>query len=454
MKFNKTIEHTADLINLIAKSPKPPDKTASAYFRAKKYIGSKERRLISSLVFNALRNLLLIESISAKIHNKQKNSGLTACISLALGLGNFSGDTDIQGHLNNATPGASPEEIFKQLSGLLPEEFDYAKLQETIETEIKHLEQKNDWATLFSFPVGLLGKINLPDNKLKSFLSYSITPANVYIRIDGNKISVKEAVNYLAENGIDTEIRTAVPNCISLAKRAKIDSLPIYRDGLIEIQDAGSQIIGFALGPEPGTRILDACAGAGGKSLQLASLLNDRAEITSCDTEFRKVNELGKRAGRANFNSIKGIGIHTDVFGNERKFASLAGNNFDYILVDAPCSGTGTMRRDPTRKYRNTPRIIEKMHKIQLEILEFYSKFLRPGGILLYATCSVLPDENEMVAEKFLSNNPHFETEALLPAFKTHGIKLPIKPEEWHYTLYPDVIDSDGFFMAKFIKNS
>jgi 16S rRNA (cytosine967-C5)-methyltransferase len=219
------------------------------------------------------------------------------------------------------------------------------------------------------------------------------------------------------------------------------------------VQDEGSQLIGYALSPGPGEKVLDACAGAGGKTLHIADLTNGRASILATDMDFIRLRELGKRAYRAGIDSIKTQLIKS---GKPIDIKNIGDNGlYDSVLVDAPCSGIGTVRRMPMQKYRLNEALLEKHAKKQLEILNNYSQLVKDGGILVYSTCSLMPEENSGVVGKFLSLHPEFCADPLEPVFSEHGIKLMGLSENSNtLTLFPHIHGTDGFFMARLIKSS
>ena len=223
--------------------------------------------------------------------------------------------------------------------------------------------------------------------------------------------------------------------------------LKLFKDGLLEVQDEGSQLISYILNPEKGDYILDACAGAGGKTLHIASIMNDTGRIIATDVESNKLKELNKRASRFGYKSIETVSFNN--FENSSKFGK-----FDKIIIDAPCSGMGTVRRSPMLKWRLTPEILLKHQKKQLEILNFYSKHLKPGGFLVYSTCSIMSSENHEVIKKFLSTNEDFFPEPIKPSIDLFNITgLNLGENDYQLQLLPSVHNCDGFFMAKLRKN-
>ncbi|MBK8563266.1 MAG: RsmB/NOP family class I SAM-dependent RNA methyltransferase [Saprospiraceae bacterium] len=248
-------------------------------------------------------------------------------------------------------------------------------------------------------------------------------PAPVVVRANRLKTNKLELKKRLAEEGWETQETSLAPDALVLLRRGNIFQSKTFLTGLFEVQDAGSQCIAPYLQVEPGMRVVDACAGAGGKSLHLAALMENKGSIISLDTEAWKLEELRKRARRSGAHIIQARPIDSS------KTIKRLHGTADRLLLDVPCSGLGTLRRNPDAKWKLSLEFLEKVRATQTEILRSYAKILRPGGQLVYATCSVLPSENERQVERFLSENTDFQ---LLE-------QRTISPAEHGF---------DGFFMA------
>jgi 16S rRNA (cytosine967-C5)-methyltransferase len=186
---------------------------------------------------------------------------------------------------------------------------------------------------------------------------------------------------------------------LRLKQRQNIFQLPSFKDGLFEVQDAGSQAIAPFLQVEPGMRVIDACAGGGGKTLHLAALTQNKGKIVAMDTEGWKLEELMKRAKRAGASNIE-----TRVIDSAKVIKRLEGTA-DRLLLDVPCSGLGVIRRNPDAKWKLSLEFVEKVKTLQQKILTEYSTMVKPGGKMVYSTCSLLPSENEKQVEQFLEGN-------------------------------------------------
>ena len=211
-----------------------------------------------------------------------------------------------------------------------------------------------------------------------------------------------------------------------------------YQAGIFEVQDLGSQTLLAVVAPEPGGKWLDACAGAGGKSLQLAALLGPNGRVTACDVRETALRELRRRARRARLENR----ITTVTCDWTSSAPGAGGELFDGVLVDAPCTGSGTWRRQPHLRWLLTPEAVAAAAQQQMQILHAAAKRLRPGGVLVYATCSLADAENGGVVDAFLQSAP-FEP-VPLPRASALGLSAP----DGRLTLSPELLNSDGFFVA------
>jgi len=219
--------------------------------------------------------------------------------------------------------------------------------------------------------------------------------AAVYLRVNTLRGTRENAIAWLAENQVTATPVEGLPDALILAPGKMLPKL-LRVDGRVEIQDAGSQLIAPLLDPQPGERIIDACSGAGGKSLHLAALIKDEGRVFGMDVDTKKLNELQRRAKRASASCIKTKPI-TATSGED--FADVA----DRLLIDSPCSGLGTLKRQPDLKWRLKPAGLDRLRGIQKELLGNYQQMLKPGGRLVYATCSILPSENRAAIDTLLA---------------------------------------------------
>ncbi|MRX68777.1 16S rRNA (cytosine967-C5)-methyltransferase [Flavobacterium resistens] len=221
-------------------------------------------------------------------------------------------------------------------------------------------------------------------------------PAKVILRTNTLKGTKENLRNTLMDLNIETEYLKDQPEALVLKERANVFLTDAFKQGLFEVQDANSQLVAGFLDVQPGMRVVDTCAGAGGKTLHMASLMNNKGQLIAMDLYESKLKQLKLRAKRNGaFNIEYRIIDSTKVI---KKLHEKA----DRVLIDAPCSGLGVLKRNPDSKWKLQPEFIDNIRKVQSEVLESYSKIVKPGGKLVYATCSVLPSENQEQVEKFL----------------------------------------------------
>jgi 16S rRNA (cytosine967-C5)-methyltransferase len=220
--------------------------------------------------------------------------------------------------------------------------------------------------------------------------------APVVLRVNTIKIGKDDLRNRFADEGIETASLADPPDAIVLEERQNIFTTLAFKEGLFEVQDAGSQKISPFLRASPGLRVIDACAGAGGKTLHLAALMKNKGRIIALDTEQWKLDELQKRARRAGVSNIE-----TRLIESGKTVKRLA-NSADRLLLDVPCSGLGVLKRNPDAKWKLSLAFIDKVRQLQQHILNDYCDMVKAGGLMVYSTCSILPSENENQVQQFL----------------------------------------------------
>ncbi len=222
--------------------------------------------------------------------------------------------------------------------------------------------------------------------------------AEVILRVNTLKTSRPLLSKALAEEGFSNTALKDYPHAVVLNERANVFASEAFKNGFFEVQDASSQLVAPFLQPEPGQRIVDACAGAGGKALHLAALMENKGQLIALDIYQGKLNELKRRAKRNAAHNIE-----TRLIDSTKVIKKLHGTA-DRVLIDAPCTGLGILRRNPDAKWKIQPGFLEEVTKTQQQILKDYSRMVKEGGLLVYATCSVLPQENEMQVKSFLAS--------------------------------------------------
>lgn len=253
--------------------------------------------------------------------------------------------------------------------------------------------------------------------------------ASIFIRVNTTKTSVRELKKLLLQTNIETEYVPEIPTALKLKKRRNITTSIYFKSGCFEIQDASSQLVANFLDVKPKQIIVDACAGAGGKTLHIANLTDNQSKLIAMDTNAHKLLELQKRAQRAN------AVIETQRIQNITTMIPYK-NTADRLLLDVPCSGLGVLRRNPDAKWKLNPKFIAQVSEKQRFILENYAHILKVGGKLVYATCSILPAENQEQIKNFL---------------KKHAHQFELISEQ---TISPVESGFDGFYMACLYRKS
>jgi len=223
--------------------------------------------------------------------------------------------------------------------------------------------------------------------------------ADVILRVNTLKTTKEKLQAELFDQNIETEFLKNYPNALSLKERTNVFDTESFKNGWFEVQDASSQMVAEFMDVKPGMLIVDACAGGGGKTLHIASLMENKGQIIALDIYQNKLNELKRRAKRNG-----AFNIETRVIDSNKVIKKLH-DRADRVLIDAPCSGLGVLRRNPDAKWKLDLKFIENIKETQLEILQRYSKMVKQNGQLVYATCSILPSENREQVDKFLTSD-------------------------------------------------
>ena len=253
--------------------------------------------------------------------------------------------------------------------------------------------------------------------------------AEVVLRTNTLKTSRKDLAQTLKVEEIDTKLAGETPEGLILTQRSNVFTTSAFKSGLFEVQDINSQRVAHYAQVKPGMRVIDACAGAGGKSLHLSALMENKGQIIALDIFQNKLEELKRRARRNGAHNIETRLI------DSRKTIKKLQSSADLVLIDAPCTGTGVLKRNPDAKWKLSQEFLEEVTKTQQNILFDYSAMVKPKGTLIYATCSILPQENQEQVKQFLSSD--------------RGQEFTLISQK---TLLPSVTGFDGFFMARLEK--
>ena len=399
--------HTSTLLGQVLGFEQPADALVSAYFRNHKKLGRQDRHEIAETVFAALRHLQKIQSVLPDPVRQSRRAALAA---LVLGRGiSISALADC----------AHTEET---------EFLGYLKAKKT-----EFAAQLNTAAELPEWLIAQLRTQGWSDEHILAFGRSTAAPAPLDLRVNTLQAKRDKVLAQLQGEGIRCEATPYSPWGIRLHDKSALMRHPLFLEGTIEVQDEGSQLLARLTGARRGEIIVDFCAGAGGKTLALGAAMNNSGRLYAFDVAEKRLAKLKPRMVRAGLTNI-----------SPPRLERLIGKA-DRVLVDATCSGLGTLRRNPDLKYRQSPERLAELAKQQAAILEAAARLVRPGGRLVYATCSVLAAENEHQAERFSAAHPNWQpvnaAELLpdCPELFSGSPYLQLSTAEHH---------TDGFFAA------
>jgi 16S rRNA (cytosine967-C5)-methyltransferase len=436
MQMTSLIGHTQELLGIIRASDKPADSLIDTFYRSHKYLGSHDRRFITKATYATLRHLRRCEhhldNALANFPDELLNSDRVLLL-LAASLVLFpASQTLTENILEPLVKGTRLKEQLPQI---------FENLQKTEVLPVENVV--NRLAVQYSFPDWMVEQfIALYGNEEAERLCASMNEAApLTIRVNTLKADVETCRKELAKQEIETTPVLYSPFGLNVTRRVNMFSLTAFRDGLFEVQDEGSQLLPLLIDPKPNAKVLDACAGAGGKTLELAALMKNRGEIFATDINRFRLEELRKRTKRA---GVQNVRVHPidSIDELHEKYSGF----FDIVLVDAPCSGLGTIRRNPGMKWMVTKEMISEIAEKQRMILRSTAPLVKSGGRLVYATCTILHQENEEQIKIFLSEHQDF-----IPA------DVSALAEKWNFKnmvsdgfikLFPHIHGTDGFFCA------
>ncbi|MBI2427842.1 MAG: methyltransferase domain-containing protein [Ignavibacteriales bacterium] len=421
MKLSSLIGHVTELYDETLSSRKPADHLIDIFFRKRKYLGSHDRRFIAETLYTLLRHKRRVEWIISALPTNPKKTLLLVVTALL-----FEKKYSVQ-QLSDEQ--ILPTELLQQLH-------DSANNIPGKENTIEN------FAVTFSFQDWMVQEWidQFGSSQAQRLFAVLNTQAPITLRVNTLKATVEDCQQSLKSEGIESVKTGFSPFGLHIPKRINVFQLETFRKGFFEVQDEGSQMLALLVNPKPRTKVIDACAGGGGKTLAMAALMKNRGEIFSLDIHDFRLEELQKRVKRAGVDTVRLKTVLDDESPPELH------DSADYVLVDAPCSGTGTIRRNPGMKWSVTPAMIDELQTKQGKILSNYSRCVKVNGTIVYATCSLMKEENEMVVESFLAAHPHFEL--LNPKGILTRYHLESLANNRYFQLLPHQHGTDGFFAA------
>lgn len=414
----------AMLLNDLLGFTGPADAKVGDFFRNHRELGTKDRAFIAETVYGVLRRLRFLTAVTT---NSEEEEADARKLVLAYML-------RIQG------------KSIRELEPLLNEqqkEWAHAiKAKSTENLPLAAQADVRDW-----FWDKLVAQYG--EEQALTICRSMFDQASLDLRVNTIKASREDVLSRMqAENTVKDNVITAMPYSpvgIRMAARLNIGKHILFTEGKIEVQDEGSQLLSYLVAPKRGQMVADFCAGAGGKSLAIGALMKNTGRIYAFDVSEKRLHNLGQRLKRSGLSNLHAQVISSE---NDPKLKRLNGK-FDRVLVDAPCSGLGTLRRNPDLKWRQTEQDVQELNAKQTSILARAAKLTKAGGRLIYATCSLLRDENEAIAEAFLSAHPDFK---LVPANEVLAQQNIALDTGDYLKLLPHLHGTDGFFAAVFEK--
>ncbi|QMT30669.1 RsmB/NOP family class I SAM-dependent RNA methyltransferase [Alysiella filiformis] len=372
------LQHSSQVLTDILTFRQPADAVLSHYFKNHKKLGRQDRHEIAETAFAALRHYQKIAAILRRPHVQARKAAL---IALVLGRGfNIS-----------------------QLHDLLEEgEGDFLA-----EVKSRKTEFSGSLNTFAELPEWLIARLQVhwENEQIQTFGRSVAQTAPLDVRVNTLKGKRDKILAQLQSEFPQAIATPYAPHGIRFPNKPALNKHELFLDGTLEVQDEGSQILAQLVGAKRSEIVVDFCAGAGGKTLAMGAQMANKGRIYAFDVSEKRLANLKPRMARAGLSNITPERIESE---HDPRIAKLHGKA-DRVLVDAPCSGLGTLRRNPDLKYRQSPETIDNLLRQQQSILQAASALVREGGRLVYATCSVLPEENEMQIAEFLDKNPQFE---------------------------------------------
>jgi 16S rRNA (cytosine967-C5)-methyltransferase len=406
------------------------DRALDTVLRRARHLYSQERRAVAERVYALLRRQRLVDFLAGQAVKdfERRSSSRQDLLRLAIA---------------RVLEGEAPSQVVQALS-----------LEGKDATWLRALDEHRRTLERFPRPARFAIEASVPDFVAKklldevgddadAFVQAINTRAPLTVRANSLLVTREELAAQLAKEAVESKPTPLSPFGLILETRVNVYSLQAFKAGLFEVQDEGSQLLGMLVDAPP-RKVVDACAGAGGKTLQLAAQMKNRGEVFAFDVDERRLEELRRRARRAGVHNVRVQAIPPGP-GAEEALSKFVGTA-ERVLVDAPCSGTGTFRRKPDGRYRLTEALLAEHVARQKLLLHRFSKLVKPGGRLVYGTCSLLTEENEDVVRDFVATHPDFE---VVPATPWLGEAVAAKTtRDGMLRLFPHRHGTDGFFGA------
>jgi 16S rRNA (cytosine967-C5)-methyltransferase len=409
----KLLDVATQALGLVLRFEQPADAVLNQYFRQHHALGHDDRAFVADAVYGVLRHKRVLDHMTGDGNARRLLLGWLARFS---GLG----VVDVSSALKS-----TEVDSIAQLMGM-----PLNSLPIAVRTELPDWVHERLAAHLSETDVVALGRA------LQE-------PAPLDLRVNTICTDRERVLRTLAERGVHASATPYSPVGVRITGKPAINREPLFLEGAVEVQDEGSQLVGYLLAPRRHDLVVDFCAGAGGKSLMLGAMMHSQGRIYAFDVSAARLARLKPRLKRSGLSNLHPHLLRTE---HDQKIKRLAGK-IDRVLVDAPCSGLGTLRRNPDLKWRQSWQGVLDMRAKQASILAAAATLVKPGGRLVYATCSLLAEENEDVAETFLNEHPEFTPAHCGEILHQQGIEIEAGER---MRLWPHLHGTDGFFAAAF----
>ena len=415
MHPNALLDLTARLVHEVLKLDAPADSIVSYFFRSHKELGQRERHALAETAYAVLRQRLLWANLAQSGHGPMDRrlailawQGEPHVLKKAMTVDEATWVTRTQAVDRDAMPDKLRHNLPDWLSNSLRAQ----------------LSDEEFWALVDTFSAG----------------------APLDLRVNAVKAKREAVIEALAAANIAAEPTPYSPIGIRIQGKPALQKLPLYTGGDVEVQDEGSQLLALLTGAKRGEMVVDFCAGAGGKTLALGAMMRNTGRLYAFDVSGHRLENLKPRLARSGLSNVYATQIAHE---NDERIKRLRGK-IDRVLVDAPCSGLGTLRRNPDLKWRQSPKAVEELQVKQTAILNSAARLLKPGGRLVYATCSLMPAENEVIANAFSESHPDFVLLDAKEQLDKAGVAQAetLVTEAGHLRLWPHRHTTDGFYAA------
>lgn len=423
-----------ELYDWVVETAKPSDQIMQDYFRQRKFIGSKDRKAIAETLYHLLRHYARL-GWWAKETGMPENGRSMLLLWLILGEGKNAVQLVTLFDGSNYGPSQLSSREKELSDHLADESITNSMMPVDVRTECPSWVYAGLRRAFQDFPQQMEALQN---------------EAPLDLRVNSLHAERAAVLKTLRHEGLQATLTPYAPFGIRVQGRPSFSANPLYQQGIIEVQDEGSQLLALLCGVRPGEWVVDFCAGAGGKTLALAAMMQNKGRIWACDVDQSRLENARKRLRRSGIHCVQTKTLDDEQDDWVRKHKNMA----DCVLIDAPCSGMGTWRRNPFSRWQNLGPSLKQLVELQHGILSSASRLVKSGGRLLYATCSMLPEENHDQVERFIKEHPYFHPVPLAELWQQTGHAMPEHPafqealQHHSLQLTPLHHGTDGFFIA------